>query len=103
MPRSAKEAIPIPPPPERDSLVDAVANLRARMDYVVNVLGLRPGVISGMARMSERLLKHYGTDRWNPALRTVVALDETLDEHMPRWVEDYRRHLERTRSTHTGR
>ena len=78
-------------PAPRIPIVDAVINLRQRLDYVTNVLGLRPAVVSLTSKMSERLLRDFNGDDWNPHLYTLIKLDETLDQYLPRWIADHER------------
>jgi DNA-binding phage protein len=71
--------------PERLSIAGAVANLRTRLDYARHELGLSLEVISKAAGLSEKALRYYDTDGWNPGLRTLLKVDETLAMNLATW------------------
>lgn len=78
----------VPQPPERVPVDVVVSNLRARINYVVDVLGYRPAIVALAARMSEKLLRDYDKPTWNAKLETLRKLDEAIATNMPRWIED---------------
>ena len=78
----------LPQPPEAMPIHPAVENLRQRLDYVRDVLGLRIELVSLMANLSHKALRLYRSEKWNPSLSTLVQVDQTLQKHMAAWVKD---------------
>src|SRR4051794_33033649 len=85
-PKAADQTLP--QPPEAMPIHPAVENLRQRLDYVRDVLGLRIELVSLMANLSHKALRLYRSDKWNPSLSTLVQVDQTLQKHMASWVKD---------------
>jgi hypothetical protein len=85
-PKAADQTLP--QPPEAMPIHPAVENLRQRLDYVRDVLGLRIELVSLMANLSHKALRLYRSDKWNPSLSTLVQVDQTLQKHMAAWVKD---------------
>ena len=78
----------LPQPPAAIPIQPAVENLRQRLDYVRDVLGLRIELVSLMANLSHKALRLYRSDKWNPSLSTLVQVDQTLQKHMAAWIKD---------------
>ena len=88
--RSKPDGRPLPPPPETVPIEPAVENLRLRLDYVRDVLGLRIELVSLLASLSHKALRIYRSEKWNPSLTTLMLVDQTLQKHMPIWLEERR-------------
>ena len=95
--RRAADAVPqalkpdgkaLPQPPEAIAIQPAIENLRQRLDYVRDVLGLRIELVSLLANLSHKALRLYRSEKWNPSLSTLVQVDQTLQKHMAAWVKD---------------
>jgi hypothetical protein len=78
----------VPQPPETIPIQPAIENLRLRLDYVRDVLGLRIELVSLLANLSHKALRLYRSDKWNPSLSTLVQVDQTLQKHIAAWVKD---------------
>ena len=78
----------LPQPPEAIAIQPAIENLRQRLDYVRDVLGLRIELVSLLANLSHKALRLYRSEKWNPSLSTLVQVDQTLQKHMAAWVKD---------------
>lgn len=77
-----------PEPPASVSVRTAVENLRARLVYVHDVLGLRIELVALLANLSHKALRHYRLETWNPSLSTLLQVDATLAKHLPGWLAD---------------
>lgn len=62
-------------------------NLRARVGYIVDVLGFKASMIATTAKMSEKGLQGYAEAGWNPTPSTMIQLDETIEHHLDTWIE----------------
>jgi transcriptional regulator with XRE-family HTH domain len=83
----------LPRPPERLSISEAANNLRSRLDYVRDNLGIKLEFVAMTAGMSARALRRYQRRRWNPSRETMTLLDDTLAEHLDRWIADFEQRL----------
>lgn len=80
----------LPEPPEALSIQPAIDNLRLRLDYVHDVLGLRIELVALLARLSHKALRFYRSEKWNPSLSTLLQVDQTLQKHMSTWIQEKR-------------
>ena len=78
----------LPQPPEAIAIQPAIENLRLRLDYVRDILGLRIELVSLLANLSHKALRLYRSEKWNPSLSTLVQVDQTLQKHMAAWIRD---------------
>jgi hypothetical protein len=88
--RSKPDGSALPPLPETVPIEPAVENLRLRLDYVRDVLGLRIELVALLASLSHKALRIYRSEKWNPSLSTLVLVDQTLQKHLPIWLEEKR-------------
>jgi hypothetical protein len=62
----------VPNPPEALPVRAAVANLRTRLEYVQDMLGLRIELVALLADLSHKALRLYRSEAWNPNLSTLL-------------------------------
>lgn len=74
--------------PETISIRPAVDNLRLRLNYVRDVLGMRIELVALLANLSHKALRLYRAETWNPSLSTLLQVDQTLQKHLPGWIEE---------------
>ena len=79
-PRHSTNSTPLP-----------IENLQQRLAYIDDVLGLKIIVVAFTAGLSEKVVRRYREPDWNPTIRTALALDITISQFMPHWIEAARR------------
>lgn len=75
-------------PPETVPILPAIENLRRRLDYVRDVLGVRIELVALLAKLSHKALRLYRSEKWNPSLSTLLQVDQTLQKHIPTLIQE---------------
>lgn len=78
-------------PPAPVPLHEPFENLRARLIYIQDELGLNLNLVALTAQLSEKALRKVRDPDWNPTMTTAMKLDKVLTEHMAYWIELARR------------